>query len=183
MVDFCVSVRKAVFGDLPAIMLIIEQAKVFLRDCGIKQWQDGYPQPEDIESDIENKEGYVLVKENGFSQSGSVSAAIAGYFCLAKRDEPDYAIIDGAWLNDEPYGVIHRSAIDNESKGKGLSKVIFDFAKKSCIEDGIYNLRVDTQDENTRMQHIILKNGYTFCGIVQVPEGPRKAYQINFRAD
>ena len=35
--------RKSELEDIPAIMQIINKAKIFLRDAGIDQWQKGYP--------------------------------------------------------------------------------------------------------------------------------------------
>ena len=46
-----------------------------------------------------------------------------------------------------------------------------------CKED-FDNLRIDTHDDNKKMQHLIEKNGFIRCGIIYVYDGsPRIAYQ------
>jgi RimJ/RimL family protein N-acetyltransferase len=40
------------------------------------------------------------------------------------------------------------------------------------------NIRIDTHDDNKTMQHILLKNGFTYCGIIYLKNGDeRLAYQ------
>ena len=52
--------------------------------------------------------------------------------------EADYAVIDGAWLNDEPYFAFHRVCVSEAHKGKGLAASLFSyseaFAKKRVSE-------------------------------------------------
>ena len=55
--------RKAVMDDLPLIMEIIDQARFYLKENGVDQWQDGYPSECDIKSDIAKGNSYVLVSE------------------------------------------------------------------------------------------------------------------------
>ncbi len=40
------------------------------------------------------------------------------------------------------------------------------------------NIRIDTHQNNKRMQHLLEKNGFTYCGIILTEEqAPRLAYQ------
>ncbi len=42
----------------------------------------------------------------------------------------------------------------------------------------IKHLRIDTHQDNKIMQHVILKNGFTYCGIIYTGDGsPRLAYE------
>lgn len=126
-----------------------------------KQWGDNRPTPETVARDIEHENSYVI----------EVSGKICGVFALIIGDEPTYQIIEGKWLNDKPYGTIHRVAGDGSVKG------ILKECLKFC-ESKIGNIRIDTHADNTIMQHLLQKNGYTRCGIIHVEDGtPRIAYQ------
>ena len=76
--------------------------------------------------------------------------------------EADYAVIDGAWLNDEPYFAFHRVCVSEAHKGKGLAASLFSYSEAFAKEKG--------------------GNGYTFCGKITLCSGseagdPRFAYQ------
>ncbi|WP_455935229.1 hypothetical protein [Haemophilus sp.] len=51
--------RKSVKSDIPEIMGIIKQAQDYFKEKNIDQWQNGYPNEEVINNDIENEESYV----------------------------------------------------------------------------------------------------------------------------
>lgn len=83
-----------------------------------------------------------------------------------------YAIIeDGAWLNDDPYYVIHRIASDGSHKGIG------DICLNWCAKQ-YPSLRADTHKDNIIMQNLLVRNEFIRCGTVYVSNGtPRIAYQ------
>ena len=74
--------------DVPAIAKLYDLARAALRDAGVPQWQEGYPNGDDALRDIEAGHGYVLT-ENG---------EVAAFACLAFGVEPTYNVIeDGSW--------------------------------------------------------------------------------------
>ena len=46
------NIRLSRISDLPALMEIFREAQATIAQLGIDQWQDGYPEPEVIASDI-----------------------------------------------------------------------------------------------------------------------------------
>lgn len=157
-------IQPATQKDLDTIMPIIDEARQIMRESGnMTQWV-GYPSREVILNDINNGHGFICVLDE----------EIVGYFCFIAGDDPDpnYAVIEnGAWLNNEPYGVIHRLA--SGRKAKGIAKAAFDFAFSQ-----IGNIRVDTHHDNIPMQNFLKKNGFTYCGVIYVSDGtPRDAFQ------
>lgn len=151
---------------LSAIMQIIDQARDIMRANGNHtQWINGYPAPEIILEDIRSGHGFICMN----------SGEIAGYFCFLKGDnpEPTYNIIeDGKWLNNAPYGVIHRLA--STGKIKGVAKACFDYC--FSLTD---NIKVDTNHNNVPMQNFFKKYGFSYCGIIYVSDGsPRDAFQM-----
>ena len=96
---------------------------------------------------------------------------IVAYFALLPSPEPTYDVIDGAWLTDEPYGVIHRMASYPDIHG--IFSTIIDYAASRYT-----HLRIDTHRDNRIMRHLIEKHGFTYCGIIWLEDGAeRLAYE------
>lgn len=157
---------QATTKDVNQIMEIIEHARTIMRANGnTTQWTNRYPSKEIILSDIECNHGFVCLENE----------EITGYFCFFKGNdpEPNYQVIEnGNWLNDKPYGVIHRLA--SNGKAKGVAKACFDYCFKQ-----IQNIKVDTNHDNIPMQNFFKKYGFTYCGVIYVNDGtPRDAFQM-----
>ena len=162
--DISLLVRPASNGDLAGIMKIMERARSFMASVGNpNQWIAGYPQKELMESEI--AEGHCFVCIN-------VDGKLVATFCFIDGVDPNYKYIeDGEWLNDKPYSVLHRLASDGTCSG------IFDFCLEWCSSRS-RNIRVDTHRDNQILQHLLLKHGFTYCGIIYVSNGtPRLAFQ------
>ncbi|MDO4404425.1 MAG: N-acetyltransferase [Atopobiaceae bacterium] len=153
--------RRATQADVPVILDIYAGARAFMRRTGNPtQWPDGYPGIDDVLNDIEEGKLYVCV----------TGEKVFAVFFLADGPDPTYAHIDGRWLNDEPYSVIHRIAA---RVGTG--------AGRYCIQrvcDSVQNLRIDTHEDNLPMRHVLRSLGFVECGTIICNDGtPRIAYQ------
>lgn len=156
-------IREARIEDLERIMEIYAFARRFMADTGNpKQWADRYPEKDLLVADIEKQQLFVM-EEGGLTH---------GVFAFIIGEDPTYDIIeDGAWLDDVPYGTIHRIAGDGQVKGLLQACVIY-------CNDQIDNLRIDTHHDNKIMQHAIEKNGFKRCGVIYSVDGSsRIAYQ------
>lgn len=164
-------IRSATTGDLPQIRKIYDAAKVYMNISGNpKQWAVGYPPEEYLRQDIQLSRLYVCDEDK----------SLCGVFMLSFADDPTYHIIDGAWINEEPYGVIHRIASDGTKKG--IFKEVLEFCKVKMAEQNITNLRIDTHADNKTMQHLMEKYGFRRCGIIYLENGsPRIAYQMEIK--
>jgi GNAT superfamily N-acetyltransferase len=153
--------RRAEEADVCSIMKIIEQAQVYLREQGIDQWQNNYPNKETICKDIDNKISYVLLKDN----------VIIGTVALIFDGEKTYDIIyDGKWLSNQEFAVIHRIAVDSDYKGLGLATIILNNIEQLCLEKNIYSIKVDTHYDNKSMQQLLTKNNFQFCGTIYLED-------------
>ncbi len=153
-------IRLSTFEDIQQIETIINDAKAFLASQNIDQWQNGYPNAEQVENDIKNNESYVVVNDEG-------TVVATSMFTL--RKEPTYKeVIDGNWLisEDEVYGVIHRMAIKKEYRKLGLATFLFDEFHQQLKDKNIQSLKIDTHKDNLGMQSLIKKLGYKYCGII-----------------
>lgn len=158
--------RLTTMQDLDAIMTIINQAKEYFKTHDINQWQDGYPNEISIINDISRNEAYLL------EDNGNVLATVM----ISTTVESNYNHIDGKWLQDKKYLVIHRIAIRNDQKGNGLAKIILDEAIK--LFPDIASIRMDTHDDNFSMQRFLTKYGFKYCGTIYLEtKESRRAYE------
>ena len=155
-------IQKADISQLPRILEIYEKARAFMAESGNPdQWGTGYPPEEMIRQDIRDGKSYVNLK----------GEHIQAVFYFAVEADPTYGYIEGEWLNDDPYGVIHRIAVDGS--GRGVAAECFAFAAQRCE-----NIRIDTHEKNIPMQRCLTKNGFARCGTIYLEDGdPRIAYQ------
>ena len=157
-------IREATPTDIPEIMKVVDAAKGIMRQSGnMHQWGEGYPSEAVIAADMERNGGFVVEDEK----------KIVGYFAFLQSPEPTYAkIYEGKWIDDTlPYHVVHRIASNPDAHG--IFSSIMDF----CFSHDT-NIRIDTHRDNKIMQHVILKQGFSYCGIINLLSGDeRLAYQ------
>jgi len=159
--------RIANTEDIPQIWSILKEAIQRRKEDGSNQWQDGYPNPEVIQNDIENGYGYVLAKGD----------TILGYTALLISDEPEYDRLEGEWLTNGDFVVFHRVAISGKHLGKGLAKKMMQCIENFAKEKNIHSIKADTNHDNPAMMRLFEKLGYTYCGRVYFRGSPRKAFE------
>ena len=145
----------------------IEDARAYHKSLGFEQWHPDYPTRQTIFDDIAQGIGYAFTDDTG----------VIGYCCIVIGDEPAYHEIDGAWKTDRPYAVVHRMAFNRRARGSGLSHEAFQHIEDYCLMHRIDAIRLDTQEENKVMQHILGREGFEYCGMVQFDGGPKLAYE------
>ena len=82
-------IRNATKKDIPEMMKLIHQAQSYFKRNHIDQWQDGYPNQQQLLNDILKKHSYVL--DNGY---------IMGTMYFAVENDLTYEKIDGQWKTD-----------------------------------------------------------------------------------
>ena len=153
-------VEKARVEDIDIIMSVFDAAKLFMRKTGNdKQWVEGYPSKELILNNIRDESFYVCLSDE---------KQIVGVFYFKEEEDKTYnKIFDGEWLNDKPYGVVHRIA------SNGMQSRIADFCLQWCIEK-CKNIKIDTHRDNAVMQNVLKRNGYKQCGIIYLINGAER---------
>ncbi len=159
--------RKANLSEIPAIWEILQQAIEQRRQDGSQQWQDGYPNPDTVENDINHGFGYVLIENE----------TIIAYAAIIFEVEPAYTDIQGTWLTNGDYVVIHRVATSNAVKGKGIATELFRMIEDVAIENNVFSIKVDTNYDNVPMLKILDRLEYTYCGEVFFRGSARRAYE------
>ncbi|WP_300360505.1 GNAT family N-acetyltransferase [Fusobacterium sp.] len=158
-------------NNIKSILEIINQAKLYMKEINLNQWDETYPNTQTISYDIENDINYILVDNE----------KIIGTFVLIFGEDETYKNIEGSWKTNSSYGTLHRVAIHNDYKGKNLAKLILDFSMEKALEKNIHSLRIDTHQKNLSMKRFIEKSNFDYCGIIYVSDGtPRIAFEKTF---
>jgi hypothetical protein len=155
-------VRQAHWDDFSRILEIYAIARKFMAETGNPaQWGRNYPPLDMLQADIPAGNLFV-VEDDG----------IHGVFAYFTEPDPTYAYIeDGSWLDDSPYGTIHRVASDRSG---GVFTAVLQYA----VERNPH-VRIDTHGDNVVMQGLLAKLGYKRAGTIYVEEDndPRLAYE------
>lgn len=161
------NLRKATLSEIPAIWEILQQAIARRKQDGSDQWQDGYPNEQSIHNDLANGSAYVLTDQD----------QIIAYAAIIFDIEPAYTEIQGKWLTNDQYVVIHRVATSNEVLGKGIATRLFQLIEELALESNVYSIKVDTNFDNIPMLKILAKLDYVYCGEVFFRGAARKAFE------
>lgn len=154
-------IRKSTIEDLNHILSVYEHARNYMKENNNpNQWKNSNPPIERVIKDIEEGLSYVCVEDR-----------ILGVFYFNEEIDPTYLKIEGRWLNNDDYGVIHRIAVIDNKRGIGT------FCIKWVMEQ-CKNVRIDTHQDNLPMRNLLDKLGFKYCGIIELlNKEKRLAYQ------
>lgn len=146
-------IRRARMNDLDDIMIIIESIKeemISSDNCG---WVGNYPSLNDFLDDIRFKNLYVYEgKEN----------EVSGLICINFVEPAIYR--DLSWSLDDRAIILHRLAVDKDSRNQGMATALMKFAEKMAVDNNIYYIRTDTYSKNTITNALLTKLDYSFVG-------------------
>lgn len=152
------TIAKAEYDDLDRIAEIFSGARKRMKEAGNPdQWKDDRPSMDLVKKDID--EGNFYVVRDG--------EKIVGVFAFVIGIDPTYLEIEGSWIDDAPYGTIHRIASDGSAKG--VFRAVLDYVEQFGVD-----IRIDTHKDNKAMLHVIVQNGFQRCGIIIVDDGSER---------
>jgi GNAT superfamily N-acetyltransferase len=161
------SIRLGTTQDTPWIMEAIELCRPILAAHQSGQWQGTEPSQKTIENDILHRQFYLL----------TFNDRLIGGAALLPRDNAYDHLLSGAWLNQDPYIVIHRFFIHPTFHGQKLSKVFLTLIEEWVWRKGINNIRLDTHERNIPMKGLLRSMSYLQVGRVNLPQaGERMVY-------
>lgn len=164
-------IRLATENDLPIVMDIYAQARAFMEEAGNPtQWAGGYPQEELLRDDIARCCLYAC-------ETDEANPQIVASFYFAIEPDETYQVINGTWLREGTYGVVHRIATVRGTRGVG--SYCLEWAFEQAIQQGASaGIRIDTHKDNVPMRNMLAKRGYAECGVIHIADGsPRIAFQ------
>ena len=164
-------IRKANKNDLNGIMKVVKSAQTFLKEAGVDQWQNNYPNEDVLKKDIDNNNLYVYELDD----------KIVGFCAIIFGNDVTYnKIYDGKWLNEnDNYVTIHRIATLKEYQKHNIASEFVLYAKDLAIMNKLGSIRIDTHKDNIAMNSFLIKNGFSKCGIIYLLDGnERLAYEL-----
>ena len=142
--------------ELNDILALTRACGKHMRENGIDQWDENYPDLNSLRRDIESKTLFAY-REND---------EVIGIVVLNETQDPEYADISWSTSEEQRNIVVHRLAVSPLHQGKGIARKIMDFAEKWAEENDFDAIRLDTFSQNPRNQRFYKNRGYTELGSV-----------------
>lgn len=158
-----VDCRLATEDDIENIMLIMRQARNYLKKHRVDQWQGDYPTQEVFAEAVAEGECYAV----------TYGERLAGFFCLTDKPESDYDnLTDGKWHGEGKYCKLHRMAVEAQFRSTGISDMMLGFAEETAKSRGAEYMRTHTHRKNKATQKLLKRKGYAYRGNVLVSIEP-----------
>ena len=152
--------RPATIGDLDALVSLYGAATQDMREKGIDQWDEYYPDREILAEDV----------ESGDMTLGLLDGQLACAYVVNREYEPEYEL--GAWEHTEgDFCVLHRLCVNPEMQGRGLARQAMARMEKTALEQGFDSVRLDVFSQNLHAQRLYEKLGYKRTGEVRFRKG------------
>ena len=149
-------ISKGELHELDAILALTKACGKHMRDNGIDQWDENYPDRESLLNDL-NSETLFAYREDG---------VVMGIVVLNESQDEEYAEIDWSTSDTDRNIVVHRLAVQPDQQGKGIARKIMDFAEEHARNQNYDAIRLDTFSQNPRNQKFYTNRGYTDLGPV-----------------
>ena len=149
-------------ADLDPLMEMIRAIVTHMNANGIDQWHPEYPNPEVIGRDLEQGTLHCL----------KINGSFAGMIVVNEDYDEEYNAIE--WLTPSNKSLyVHRLAVHPDYQGKGLGRMLMDFAEAKAEDEGYLSVRLDTYTGNPGNMRLYEKLGYTTLGTLHLPYRPK----------
>lgn len=150
--------RPSDIGELDVIMKIYAEAQAFMEKSGNPQWPKGFPDKTDITGGILGGILYTVL----------CGDEIVAVFSAMNYDN-DYDEIDGKWLTGGNYLAVHRVAVSDKFRRRGVATFIVKCAAHEiACKRGRVSIRMDTHEKNAPMRGLLKKCGFSECGTISL---------------
>ncbi|EDO8878689.1 GNAT family N-acetyltransferase [Campylobacter coli] len=153
-------IEKATQKDLNSILNITKDALNSMKAMNFNQWDEHYPNEEIFKEDITAQELY-LYKEKD---------EILGFICINEKFVSEfYGQIAFKKSYDNKAFYLHRLAVKENAKGKGVAQKLLNFCEVHTKKHKKYSLRASTHSKNIPMNSLFKKLNFEFCGAFHIP--------------
>lgn len=152
-----VVIRQADEGDISDVVRVVRNCTLSMRLARIFQWDDVYPNQEQIEEDSKDGSLYVMRKDE-------ICVAAATF-----NQKQDDVYQQMEWHGSDPVLVVHRLCVDPSVQGQGLARKMMIFGEKIALEQGYASIRLDAYSGNPRAVGLYESMGYLKVGSVTFP--------------
>jgi len=138
------------------ILRLLQEAAGWMERNGIKQWTPGQFTETDIAGYFADRHVYLALDDG----------AVVGMFTLQFSD-PQY------WgsKNDESYAYLHRLAVKDSHRGRGLGQQMLKYAVVLAKDLGCKSLRFDTVAHNIKLNRYYQSMGFHYMGTNDMGNG------------
>ncbi|MBQ8604648.1 MAG: GNAT family N-acetyltransferase [Oscillospiraceae bacterium] len=165
-------VRKATESDIDNIAGMWYQLNEYLARPDVTnypRWKNGiYPLPEHAEEAVADGSMHIAL-------DGDKVVGTAVYSTVQGKE---YRDADWQTDFDVPVYVICKLAVHPDYWNKNVGKALMDHAAETGRANGIKAIRRDTFEENQPTVRFFLKNGFTYCGLIDL--GLEKIYGLKW---
>ena len=152
--------RRAGTDDLDALVALYGAAAQDMREKGIDQWDEYYPDREILAEDV----------ESGDMTLGLLDGHLACAYVVNREYDPEYEL--GAWEHTEgDFCVLHRLCVNPEMQGQGLARQTMARMEKTARDQGFDSVRLDVFSQNLHAQRLYERLGYRRTGEVRFRKG------------
>lgn len=149
-------ISKGELHELDAILELTRACGKHMRDNGIDQWDENYPDRNSLLNDL-NSETLFAYRED---------SVVLGIVVLNESQDEEYAKINWSTNDSDRNIVVHRLAVHPDNQGKGIARKIMDFAEVYAKDQSYDAIRLDTFSQNPRNQKFYTNRGYNDLGPV-----------------
>lgn len=161
--------------ELDVILALTQACGNHMRKNGIDQWDENYPDLENLRRDIDQENLFVYRKDG----------VVIGIVVLNETQDPEYAEILWSTSDSDRNLVVHRLAVHPEHQGKGIARNLMDFSEDWARTQDYDAIRLDTYSQNPKNQKFYKNRGYTELGSVYLSykkEHPYFCYELLLNA-
>lgn len=138
---------------MQTVYAIFRDAIEHMNQNGIPQWDEIYPTPEILDTDLKNEQLYVAETE-----AGEVVAAVV----LNEECHPDYQTT--IWQSHAPYVIVHRLCVSPAAQGGGVGRGLMQAVESWARAQGYADIRLDAFSLNPHALRMYDRLGYVKRG-------------------
>ncbi|SFC85204.1 GNAT family N-acetyltransferase [Clostridium uliginosum] len=156
--------RLANKKDIDNILSIFFSAVENMKNLGINQWDELYPNEDVIRNDIENNKMYIL----------TINDTPVATIVMNEEHDKEYNDLNWKYDFKEASGkvsIIHRVCVDPNIQGKGIGKKIVMLGEEELIKQGYCAIRLDAFSQNPFALKLYSCLNYLYVGDVQFRKG------------
>jgi GNAT superfamily N-acetyltransferase len=154
------AIRPGREDDVDAIMGVVRRVIAAMREEGIDQWDEIYPDRQVLSTDA--REGALFVADD--------ADGLAGILVLNEFQNAEYAAVPWTFVTP-PVCVLHRLFVDPGRRNRGIATVMVSFAEQRARELGYRTMRLDAFTRNPAALRLYHRLGYRDAGAVTLRKG------------
>jgi GNAT superfamily N-acetyltransferase len=149
-------ITRAKAADLIEILYLFRVCILDMNKKGLKHWNSTYPGPDLIQQDLREGAIYV-VKDKGVCK---------GLFTLNDKEPEEYSQVNFPDNGAKPL-FLQRMIVHPKWQGKGIAKMMIDFAQQHARENGYNCLRLDVYKPSEGARSLYEKQYFQEIGSFQ----------------